>query len=95
MRKTRFFILLTLVILFLFVSMIQPTPGNSVYACSGYSMTTGWCCDCDPNSPAYDPDCSCGGTRAVSQPPTKDSNLGTESLIVLASLLLWLRLKAN
>lgn len=89
MRKPGIFILLTLVVLFLFASTIRLTPGSSVYACSGYSIATGLCCECEEEG------CVCGDTRPVSEPKGKDSALGSESLIVLAALLLWLRIRAN
>ena len=49
-------------------------------------------CDCQKDG------CSggdCGVTRPTSQPPVKDASLGSESLIVLAALMLWLRIRAN
>ena len=50
-------------------------------------------CECDPNLEGYRPDCVCDATRANSQPPEKGSSLGSESLIILAALMLWWRIR--
>ena len=90
--KTKLF--LAAVCLFLFplpfTSSNQASSQFSAYACSGYSQASGRCCECDGTVP----DCVCD-SRPTSQPPGKNSSLGSESLIILAALMLWLRIRAS
>jgi hypothetical protein len=70
----------------------------SAYA-SGYLIATGLepiPCECDPALEGYHPDCICDGgdSTAVNPESTAASDLGSESLLILAALMLWLRLKA-
>jgi hypothetical protein len=68
----------------------------SAYA-SGWISWTRSPCECDPALEGYHPDCVCDATlvnpesNASSSAP---SNLGSESLLILAGLMLWLRLRA-
>jgi len=93
MRKTRLF--LAALCLFLFPLSFAHSSQFSAYA-SGYVVAFGELtdepCECGtPNCGGGD----CDATRASSQPPGKDSALGSESLIILAALMLWLRLRTN
>ena len=86
--KTRLF--LAALCLFLLPMFFAPSSSQfSVHACSGYNVSTGRCCECEEEG------CQCGDSRPTSQPPGKDTSLGSESLIILAALMLWLRIRAN
>ena len=91
--KVRLF--LAALCLFLLPLCFTSSSRFSAYA-SGYVIAydgtlTDQTCECsDPHCGGGD----CGATRSTSQPPGKDSSLGSESLIILAALLLWLRFRA-
>lgn len=77
--------------LFLLPLFFAPSSSQfSAYACSGYLMGSGACCECGSSD-----SCICGDTRPASEPKKNDPSLGSESLIVLAVLMLWLRIRAN
>lgn len=92
-KKVKTRLILAALCLFLlpvsFATSRQSSSQFSAYACSGYNIATGRCCECE------EADCVCGDTRPISQPPKKDYSLGSEGLIILAALMLWLRLRAN
>lgn len=54
-------------------------------------------CECDPDLHGYHPDCICdgGGSTAVHPESNATSSLGSESMIILAALMLWLRIRAS
>jgi hypothetical protein len=92
--KTRLF--LAALCIFLLPLCFAPSSSQfSAYA-SGYVIAFGELtdepCECGtPNCGGGD----CDATHATSQPPGKDTSLGSESLIILAALMLWLRFRAN
>ena len=65
------------------------TPSQFTVSASGWIGGSGLPCECDGSVP----ECICPDSRPTSQPPGKDSALGSESLLILAALLLWLRFR--
>ena len=59
-------------------------------AYAGHVQTSGAYCDCNTSGCIPDYPGECGGHRATQAP----TDLGSESLLILASLMLWLRLRA-
>jgi hypothetical protein len=92
--KTKLF--LAALCIFLLPLCFGHSNGNSSQFSAYSSGLNGWgrACECDPNLPGYDPDCVCAATRPTSQLPGKDSALGSEALLALAAIMLWLRLRA-
>jgi len=67
----------------------------SAYA-SGYVIAFGELIPCECEGPDARSDCICdGGSNAVNPESNTSSSLGSESLIILAALMLWLRFRAN
>jgi hypothetical protein len=89
MKIRLFLVALCLFLLPLF--FIPSSSQFSAHACSGYLVAMGRgefvCCSCNEEG------CPCDATRPTSQPPKKDTSLGSESLLVLAALMLWLRIR--
>ena len=97
LMKIRLF--LAALCLFLLPLFFEHSSNNSPFQFS--ASASGWVisggrqasCECDPNLEEYHPDCVCG--ESITNPESNTSSgLGTESLLVLAALMLWLRLKA-
>lgn len=88
--KTRLFLAAICIFLLplFFAPSNQASSQFSAYACSGYNVTSGRCCDCEEEG------CICGDGLA-NQGDNTPSDLGSEGLFALAVVLLWLRLRVN
>jgi hypothetical protein len=92
--KTR----LSLAALCLFLLPLYFAPSSSQFSAyaSGYVIAFGEQipCECDPDLEGYHPDCVCEGESLINPESNTSSGLGTESLLVVAALMLWVRLRA-
>ena len=95
--KVRLF-LAALCIFLLPLCFADPDSGSSQFSAhaSGYVITAGEStpCECEQGLEGYHPDCVCGESLTNPESNTA-SNLGSESLIILAALMLWLKFRVN
>jgi hypothetical protein len=62
---------------------------------SGYMISSGVIVECEcEEGPGYHEDCRCDGASLTDPESNTASSLGSESLLVFAAVMLWLRLRA-